>query len=132
LKTRLTLEQIKTLLRLANAVRDNAYAPYSQYLVGAAVLTKSGKTISGCNVENASYGLTVCAERNALFAAVAQGFRDFDAIAVVTEDGGSPCGACRQVIWEICGDISVIISDTSGRYEIISSADLLPKAFGGQ
>lgn len=123
-------DKINRLLKSAQKARKNAHAPYSKYLVGAAVLTKSGEIVSGCNVENASYGLTICAERNALFSAVAQGFREFIALAVVTEDGGSPCGACRQVIWELCGDIPVIISDETGDYEIINSAELLPKAFG--
>ncbi len=122
-------DEINQLLKAAQKVRKNAYAPYSKYLVGAAVLTKTGEIISGCNVENASYGLTVCAERNALFAAVAKGFRDFEALAVVTEDGGSPCGACRQVIWELCGDIPIIISDANGQYEIVNSSGLLPDAF---
>lgn len=88
------------LLARARDVRESAYAPYSNYSVGAAVLTPSGKIFAGCNVENASYGLTVCAERNAIFKAISEGEREFVAIAVVTANGGSPCGACRQVISE--------------------------------
>jgi cytidine deaminase len=88
------------LLMLAAQVRERAYAPYSNYKVGAAVLGKSGKTYLGCNVENASYGLTVCAERNAIFKGISEGEKEFTAIAVVTPNGGSPCGACRQVEFE--------------------------------
>lgn len=91
---------LNKLLKQAQEVRERAYAPYSNYFVGAAVATPSGKVYTGCNVENASYGLTVCAERNAIFKAISEGEREFAALAVVTANGGSPCGACRQVIFE--------------------------------
>src|SRR4051794_33319409 len=91
---------LNRLLRRALQVRERAYAPYSGYQVGAAIMSATGKIYTGCNVENASYGLTVCAERNAIFKAISEGEREFVAIAVVTANGGSPCGACRQVIFE--------------------------------
>lgn len=102
------------LLKRAQAVRERAYAPYSNYLVGAALLSNTGKIYTGCNVENASYGLTVCAERNAIFKAVSEGEREFVALAVVTANGGSPCGACRQVIFEFMNpDAPVALADAS-------------------
>jgi cytidine deaminase len=88
---------LNKLLQRAQQVRERAYAPYSHYRVGAAVLASSGKIYAGCNVENASYGLTVCAERNAIIKGISEGEREFVALAVVSENGGSPCGACRQV-----------------------------------
>ncbi|MDD3966578.1 MAG: cytidine deaminase, partial [Candidatus Marinimicrobia bacterium] len=104
----------KALLAAAQKVRNEAYAPYSGFRVGAAVLSKDGSIVSGINMENSSYGLSVCAERNTLAAAVAQGKHDFEAIAVVSEGGVTPCGACRQVIYDICGDIEIILADTDG------------------
>lgn len=95
----------------AIAAREQAYAPYSQFLVGAALLAESGPIITGCNVENASFGLTICAERNALFAAVAQGHRRFQAIAIATVGGAMPCGACRQVLAEFSADLAVLVVD---------------------
>jgi cytidine deaminase len=91
---------LNDLLALAQEVRGRAYAPYSKYQVGAAIRGASGKVYTGVNVENASYGLTVCAERNAVFKAISEGEKEFTGLAVVTENGGSPCGACRQVIYE--------------------------------
>jgi len=117
------------LLKEAMEMRQRARAPYSHYHVGAAVLTQDGRIIGGCNVENASYGLTICAERVALFRAVAEGKSEFNALAVATEDGGSPCGACRQVIWELCGDIPIYIVDAGGKISETSSGALLPGAF---
>jgi cytidine deaminase len=100
------------LLELAAQARELAYAPYSNYLVGAAVVAKSGKIYTGCNIENASYGLTVCAERNAIFKGVTEGEREFVALAVVTSNGGSPCGACRQVAFEFMRpDSTVYLAD---------------------
>lgn len=100
------------LLELAAQARELAYAPYSNYAVGAAVVAKSGKIYTGSNVENASYGLTVCAERNAIFKGVTEGEREFVALAVVTSNGGSPCGACRQVAFEFLRpDSPVYLSD---------------------
>ena len=91
--------------------------------------TESGKIIGGCNVESASYGLTCCAERIALYNAVSQGFSKFKAMAVASENGGSPCGACRQVIWELCGDIPILIIDNENKIRETSSQTLLPDAF---
>lgn len=117
------------LIQAAQTVRENAYAPYSKFKVGAAVGTIQGKTFTGCNVENASYGLTVCAERNALGAAIAAGEKKFDLLVVASEDGVPPCGACRQVIWELCGEIPVILVDQKGNTTRTTSRDLLPGAF---
>jgi len=111
-------------------VRRRAYAPYSNYAVGAAVLTTDGAIIQGCNVENVAYPNTICAERVALTAAVAQGRRDFAAIAVATLNGGSPCGACRQVMAELGPQMTVYIADASGAFRTTSVAALLPDFFG--
>ena len=119
------------LVAAAQTARKQAYAPYSNYLVGAAVLTGNGEVILGCNVENASYGGTICAERVALTAAIAQGQRDFSAIAVVTVDGGSPCGFCRQVMIELGAEMDVYISDEAGNFRSTTVRALLPDAFGG-
>ncbi|MEA1882296.1 MAG: cytidine deaminase [Candidatus Marinimicrobia bacterium] len=117
------------LIQTAIGMMDKARAPYSNYKVGAAVETSDGKIISGCNVENASYPLSNCAEQTALFTAVANGHSKFKALAVATENGGSPCGACRQVIWELCGDIPVYICDKNGLMSETTSKVLLPNAF---
>jgi len=121
------------LVKVASLARERAYAPYSKYKVGAAIRTKRGKIHSGANIENASYGLTVCAERCAVFAAVAAGdSKDYDAIAIVT--GGdvlsSPCGACRQVLWEFSPDTRVILATTTGLRKATTLRALLPDAFG--
>jgi len=108
-----------------------AYAPYSKYFVGAALLTKSGKIFTGCNVENASYGLCICAERIAVFNAVSNGERGLSSIAVVTADGGSSCGACRQVMYEFNPQLSIIIANFKGEIVLETTAlDLLPHPFG--
>src|SRR5438046_9756295 len=101
-----------TLVEEAKAARENAVAPLSKFKVGAALRTKAGKIFRGCNVENCTYGLTVCAERVALLSALAAGEREFTAIAVVTqsEEPSTPCGACRQLMWEYCGDIEVTLA----------------------
>ena len=119
------------LLAAAIDIREQAYAPYSKFLVGAALLTEDGQIISGCNVENASYGLTICAERNAVFAAVAQGHRQFQAIALATTGGATPCGACRQVLAEFCDDLPILIVDVEqpDRVTETSLAVLLPGRF---
>jgi len=116
------------LIALAAQARARAYAPYSQFAVGAALLAKSGRVYTACNVENVSYGLSVCAERAAVFKAVSEGEREFEAIAVVTETGVTPCGACRQVLREFGEDIRVIVADASGRYRVFSLRELLPEA----
>ncbi len=118
------------LIALATEARRKAYAPYSNYRVGAALLTASGKVYTGANVENASYGLAICAERTAAVKAVSDGERDFVAIAVVTENGGSPCGACRQVLNEFGPDMRVLIADESGKYAALPLSELLPASFG--
>ena len=117
------------LVAAALAARERAYAPYSRYGVGAAVLCRDGAVIPGCNVENASYPATICAERVALSAAVAQGRRDFVALAVATRDGGSPCGVCRQVMAELGPAMAVYISDEQGRFRQTTVAELLPDQF---
>ena len=117
------------LVAAAQAAREQAYAPYSDYTVGAAVLTEDGEIIEGCNVENASYGATICAERVALTAAIAQGKRQLKAIAVVTVDGGSPCGICRQVMFELGPEMEVYIGDGAGNFRSTSVRGLLPDAF---
>jgi cytidine deaminase len=118
------------LIALATQARHNSYAPYSHYTVGAALLTASGKVYTGVNVENASYGLAICAERTAAVKAVSEGERDFVAIAVVTENGGTPCGACRQVLNEFGPDMRVLIADTDGNYQTHRLSELLPASFG--
>ena len=123
-------EQKKELVRIANQVRKWAYVPYSNYPVGAALLTESGRIYEGVNVENAAYPVTNCAERTAIFTAVTNGEKDFKAIAVVTENGGAPCGACRQVMAEFALDMLVIVADE--QENILSEmkvSEMLPGAF---
>jgi cytidine deaminase len=119
------------LITAARAAREKAHAPFSHFLVGAAVRARSGRTFTGCNVENASYGLTICAERVAIFKAISEGEREFNAIAVVTdaETLTPPCGACRQIIWEFCGDVPVILANLGGKVERERSLNLLPRPF---
>lgn len=124
-------EQRNRLVEAAIVARQRAYAPYSGYRVGAAVLTGDGTIVSGCNVENASYGATICAERVALTRAVAEGRSGFVAIAVATEDSGSPCGICRQVMAELGPDMIVFICDTAGVYRFTDVRTLLPDSFDG-
>jgi cytidine deaminase len=117
------------LIAKALEAREKAHAPYSHFTVGAALLARSGRVYTGCNVENASYGLSVCAERTAVFKAVSEGERDFEAIAVVTENGATPCGACRQVLMEFGEDIQVVVADEAGGYQVFELQELLPEAF---
>ena len=119
------------LVRSAIDARQRAYAPYSHYYVGAAVLTTDDKVIIGCNVENAAYPATICAERVALTAAVAQGHRTFVAIAVATQNGGTPCGICRQVMAELGPAMTVYITDEAGNFRTTTVDELLPGAFRG-
>jgi cytidine deaminase len=121
----------EALISAARAVRENAHAPFSRFRVGAAVRARSGKIFSGCNVENATYGLTVCAERVAIFKAVSEGARGFDAVAVVadTEILTPPCGACRQILWEFCGDAEVVLANLHGKVEEYRMSALLPHPF---
>lgn len=123
-------EQRKELIDTALAVREKAYAPYSGYLVGAAVLTASGRIFSGVNVENVSFGLTNCAERTAVFKMVSEGERAIVAVAVATSNAGSPCGACRQVLVEFAGDVPVYLADTQGNVQETTLHALLPNHFG--
>jgi len=120
------------LVRLASQARERAYAPYSGYAVGAALLGKSGRVYTGCNVENAVYPLTICAERAALFKAVSEGERSFETIAVVTANGGTPCGSCRQVLAEFGLQMRVIVATPERVVSCWTVADLLPAAFGPQ
>lgn len=119
------------LMKAAQNARERAFAPYSEFKVGAAVRTKSGKIYTGCNIESASYGSTVCAERVAIWKAVSEGEKEFSEIAVVadTEELTPPCGVCRQIIWEFCGDVPVIFANINGKTETIQMSELLPRAF---
>jgi cytidine deaminase len=119
------------LIEAAKQARENAHAPYSNFRVGAALRSTSGRIFGGCNVENATYGLTMCAERVAIFKAVSEGERGFSAIAVVTDTDvlTPPCGACRQLIWEFCGDIPVNMANLKGKIELIQMKELFPKPF---
>jgi cytidine deaminase len=119
------------LVELALQARENAYAPYSNFKVGAALEASSGKVFTGCNVENSTYGLTVCAERVALWKAISEGEREFARIAVVAQGKRLvyPCGACRQLLWELCDDLEVILANTQGARETCRLADLLPHPF---
>lgn len=120
------------LIRVACEVREKAYAPYSNYRVGAALLSEEGKIFTGVNIENASYGLTICAERSAISAAITSGARRILAIAICTENAGSPCGSCRQVLSEFSGDIPVWLSDDKGNIRETTLHNLLPDLFGPQ
>jgi cytidine deaminase len=122
----------RALWKAARQARRRAYAPYSKFLVGAAVLAGSGKVYTGCNVENASYGLTCCAERTAIFKAVAAGERRLRAVAIALDapDAGAPCGACRQVIFEFGPDADVVLGTLRGPARVERAGDLLPAAFG--
>jgi cytidine deaminase len=120
------------LIALALKARAHAYASYSQYAVGAALLGKTGKVYTGCNVENAVYSLTICAERAAVFKAVSEGEREFEAIAVVTANGGTPCGPCRQVLAEFGPDIRVLVATPEGLISTKTVSELLPDLFGAQ
>ncbi len=121
----------ESLIDIAKEVRERAYAPYSNFKVGAAVETEDGNVYTGCNVESASYGLTVCAERVAIWKGISRGETKFSRIAVVvdTEDLTPPCGVCRQIIWEFCGDVPVILSNLHGKKETLMMGELLPRAF---
>jgi cytidine deaminase len=123
-------EERQSLIDLANEARRRAYAPYSKYAVGAALRTKSGRLFTGVNIENAAYPHTICAERVAVFKAVSEGEMDFEVIAVVTDNGGSPCGGCRQVLAEFGLDTIVLIANGEGKLQkVVTMAELLPEAF---
>jgi len=128
--TNLTNEERQYLIDLANEARRRAYAPYSHYQVGAALRTASGRIYSGCNVENAAYPQSMCAERVAIFKAVSEGEKEFEVIAVATANGGSPCGGCRQVMAEFGLDTVVLLADGEGRLvQETTVSKLLPSAF---
>lgn len=126
----ITEEQRDMLVKAACEIRKQAYAPYSRYQVGAAILCQDGQVVTGVNVENAVLGLGVCAERSAIFTSMAFGVRKILAVAVCTENGGSPCGACRQVLSEFAGDIPVWMSDSQGNVRETTLHTLLPDQFG--
>jgi cytidine deaminase len=120
------------LVDLARKARERAYAPYSGFPVGAALLGRSGRVYTGCNVENAAYPLCTCAERAAIAKAVSEGEQAFEAIAVVTATGATPCGSCRQILREFCGaagDLRVIVADVAGNVRTFTIAELLPVGF---
>jgi cytidine deaminase len=130
----MTNQQRQALIAAACEIRKQAHAPYSKFHVGAALLTASGKIVTGCNVENASYGLTICAERSAVCSAIAAGERQFVAMAVATPGGHSPCGACRQVLVEFAPDLPILLvdSDKPGAADGVVETDmktLLPGRF---
>lgn len=122
----------KHLAEIAIKAKKNALPTYSNFYVGAALMTDENKVYSGCNIESSSYSLTICAERNAIFKAISEGEREFKALAVAgdTEDFISPCGACRQVISDLCGEIDVILVNANGDYIVKKTSELLPLAFG--
>jgi cytidine deaminase len=119
------------LIAAATQVRENAQAAFSRFKVGAAVEDDSGRIHTGCNIENATYGLTICAERVAVFKAISEGARRFKRLAVVadTETLTPPCGACRQILWEFCGDIEIVLANLAGETESVRLSTLFPRAF---
>ncbi len=126
----LTQQEKQALIDLANMARQRAYAPYSNYPVGAALRTKTGRLYTGVNVENAAYPQTMCAERVAIFKAVSEGEKEFEVIAVVTNNGGAPCGGCRQVLAEFGSDTTILVADGSGNLlKETTVRELLPEAF---
>jgi cytidine deaminase len=122
---------IDALVEAALAARENAHAPFSKFKVGAAVQDDSGRIFTGCNVENATYGLTICAERVAIFKAISEGAHKFTRVAVVadTDNLTPPCGACRQILWEFCGDVEVVMANLLGNSETVRLEELFPRAF---
>ena len=125
MKNILTIDLIKT----AISMRSKAYAPYSNYKVGAAIQTNNNIIFGGCNIENSSYSLTCCAERVAIFKAISEGYKKFKALSVSTDNGGMPCGACRQVIWDLCGNIPIYICDNKNLIKTLKTIDLIPHPF---
>ena len=119
------------LIDAARAVRERAHAPFSGFKVGAAIEDESGRIFTGCNVENATYGLTICAERVAIFKAVSEGAGKLKRVAVIanTDTLTPPCGACRQILWEFCGNAELILANLSGKQETLSVKDIFPRPF---
>jgi len=126
-----TTDHRARLLALARSARLNAHAPFSKFLVGAALESADGQVITGCNVENATYGLTICAERVAMFKAISEGQRRFTRIAIVadTDEPTPPCGACRQILWELGGDLEIILGNLVAEKGVFRLAELLPHPF---
>jgi cytidine deaminase len=124
-------ENLAALIATAKTAREKSIAPFSRFMVGAAVQTEDGKVYTGCNLESASFGLTVCAERVAIWKALSEGERNFKALAIVadTESLTPPCGTCRQIIWEFCKSASIVLANLRGQQEVLQVADLLPRAF---
>ena|SRR6185295_7482298 len=122
---------VAALTAAALAARENAHAPFSKFCVGAALEDSAGRIHTGCNVENATYGLTLCAERVAVFKAISEGVRKFQRIAIAADTDAltPPCGACRQILWEFCGDIEVILVNPRGASETLQLKSLFPRAF---
>jgi cytidine deaminase len=127
----MTDKERTNLIAVASKAREHAHAPYSHFRVGAALRANSGRIFTGCNIENSTFGLTLCAERVAVFKALSEGERGFNAVAVIadTERLTPPCGACRQILWEFCGDAEVILSNLSGQMMVRRMSDLFPDAF---
>jgi len=125
---------IEKLISKAIKAKNFSHSPYSKFRVGAALLTEDDEIITGCNIENASYGLTICAERTAIFKAYSEGKRKFKAIAISSDDKNfcPPCGACRQIIWELCGDIEVLLIDGNGNTKSFKASEFLPYPFGDE
>jgi cytidine deaminase len=120
------------LIQQAIEAQKRSYSPYSKYKVGAALMTKDGKVFTGCNVENAVYGEAICAERTAVVKAVSEGYQDVEVMAVVTPNGGFPCGACRQVMNEFNSNMTVIVLDENKKIQEFNLSELLPHNFGSQ
>ena len=125
MKNLLTSDLINTAIEM----RSNAYAPYSNYKLGAAIQTNNNIIFGGCNIENSSYSLTCCAERVAIFKAISEGYKKFIALSVSTINGGMPCGACRQVIWDLCGNIPIYICNNKNLIKTVNTIDLIPDPF---
>jgi cytidine deaminase len=127
----LSEESLRSLVQEAQRARTHSVAPFSGFLVGAAVRTLDGKVYTGCNVESASYGLTVCAERVAIWKALSEGERQFTELAVIadTDTLTPPCGTCRQIIWEFCKEATIVLANLHGQSETLSVQELLPRAF---
>ena len=127
----MSTEEIQRLVEAARGARDCSLSPFSNFCVGAAVETEEGKVYTGCNIESASFGLTVCAERVAIWKALSEGERRFRRLAVVvdTDPLTPPCGTCRQIIWEFCRDVTVILANPRGKVEVVETSELLPRAF---
>jgi len=119
------------LVEAALAAREHAHAPFSKFKVGAALEDENGHVFTGCNVENATYGLTVCAERVAVFKAISEGARKFKRVAVAADTDvlTPPCGACRQILWEFCGDVEITLANLQGKSETMRMRDLFPRPF---